>query len=110
MPLVTYRLGTISFSRALMSFGCHSMCFMHLGGLLSGFSPPNSLGFSLVHDKGHLTGYPLRYVGGFNNPLLRKVTSEGRNTNDVLCFLPLVLGFEKTFYVCMERNMVGLLP
>ena len=34
MPLVTYRLGTMSFSRALMSFGCHSMCFMHLGGFL----------------------------------------------------------------------------
>ena len=95
MPLVTYRLGTISFSRALMSFGCHSMCFMHLGGLLSGFSPPNSLGFSLVHDKGHLTGYPLRYVGGFNNPLLRKVASEGRNTNPVCVSCLWFLGLEQ---------------
>ena len=66
------------------------MCFMHLGGLLSWFSPPNSLGFSLVHDKGHLTGYPLRYVGGFNNPLLIKVMSEGRNTNP---FVFLAFGF-----------------
>ena len=48
MPLVTYRLGTVLPGRVLMSFECHSMVYMHLGGLLSWFFPPNNLGFFLV--------------------------------------------------------------
>ena len=97
MPLVAYHLGMVLPGRALMSFGCHSMVSMHLGGMLSWLVfPPNCLGFFLMMTS-HLTGYPLRYVGGFKYPMLRKVTSEGRNTNLWLCFLPLVFGNLTTF-------------
>ena len=49
MPLVAYHLGMVLPGRALMSFGCHSMVSMHLGGLLSWLVfPPNCLGFFLM--------------------------------------------------------------
>ena len=74
------------------------MVSMHLGGLLSWLVfPPKLFGFLPNDDTSHLTGYPLRYVGGFKYPMLRKVTSEGRNTNLWLCFLPLVFGNLTTF-------------
>ena len=55
--------------------------------ILVGFSP-KLFGFLPNDDTSHLTGYPLRHVGGFKYPMLRKVTSE---------VLPLVFGNLTTF-------------
>ena len=47
--MVAYHLGMVLPGRASMSFGCHSMVSMHLGGLLSWLVfPPNCLGFFLM--------------------------------------------------------------